>query len=161
MKGRYLLGWKAGDKQKGGAEANISGVPQGSPLFHGFRRDGDDCKLSSVAKPKPDCKQEDLVALTNPVIKCQTKISINKFQLIQRERGAIIFLHRHEEVCKSALRKEPESQQMMPQSQRLSVVVKTPNVRGGFSFQISPPWSRTHCWLPSSEMKQHRERHQR
>lgn len=98
-----------GRRQKENAEVNISGVPQGSPLLQGFRRDGDDCKLSRAVKPRADCKQEDLVALTDLMIKCQTKISINKFQLIQRERRAIIFLHRHEESVNQSSEKSQSS----------------------------------------------------
>lgn len=54
---RCLLDYKTGDKQEGNTTANIfCGVPRGSLLFHGFRSDGGDCKLSTMVKSKPDCK---------------------------------------------------------------------------------------------------------
>ena len=95
--GRCLLDWKAGDKQKGNAADVFCGVPHGPLLFRGFRSDGEDCKLPSTVKPKPDCKQlqEDLAALSDPVIKYQIKISINKCQLIQKGGENITLLHRH------------------------------------------------------------------
>lgn len=60
-------------KQTGGQhEANVvCGVPQGSLLFREFRSDGEESKLSSMAKPGPDCEelQEDLTVLCDLTIK--------------------------------------------------------------------------------------------